>query len=72
MFQSDDSSEFLSAEEKACLTFLEETIQSLDTEDDSGLSNDEPDQTPARGNVATKAARLSTSIVFNKPPGRGV
>ncbi|KAI7795259.1 hypothetical protein IRJ41_012997 [Triplophysa rosa] len=65
---SDDSLEFLSAEEKACLTFLEETIQSLDTEDDSGLSNDEPDQIPARGNVATKAARLSASIVFNKPP----
>lgn len=67
---SDDSLEFLSAEEKACLTFLEETIQSLDTEDDSGLSNDESDQIPARGNVVTKAARLSASIGLNKPPGR--
>ncbi|KAM8868310.1 specifically androgen-regulated gene protein isoform 2-T3 [Synchiropus picturatus] len=38
---SDDSLEYLSAEEKACLMFLEETIESLDTEEDSGLSNDE-------------------------------
>ncbi|XP_055045308.2 specifically androgen-regulated gene protein [Misgurnus anguillicaudatus] len=41
---SDDSLEHLSAEEKACLMFLEETIDSLDVEDDSGLSNDEPDR----------------------------
>nr|XP_055041141.1 specifically androgen-regulated gene protein [Misgurnus anguillicaudatus]XP_055041142.1 specifically androgen-regulated gene protein [Misgurnus anguillicaudatus]XP_055041144.1 specifically androgen-regulated gene protein [Misgurnus anguillicaudatus]XP_055041145.1 specifically androgen-regulated gene protein [Misgurnus anguillicaudatus] len=67
---SDDSLEFLSAEEKACLMFLEETIQSLDTEDDSGLSNDEPDQIPARGNVATKAAHLTASMGVNKRPGR--
>ncbi|XP_051531717.1 specifically androgen-regulated gene protein isoform X2 [Myxocyprinus asiaticus] len=63
---SDDSLEYLSAEEKACLMFLEETIQSLDTEDDSGLSNDESDKLPARGNVATKAAHLSASIGLNK------
>ncbi|XP_065115277.1 uncharacterized protein [Paramisgurnus dabryanus] len=67
---SDDSLEFLSAEEKACLMFLEETIQSLDTEDESGLSNDEPDQIPARGNVATKAAHLTASMGVNKRPGR--
>lgn len=40
---SDDSLEYLSAEEKACLMFLEETIESLELEEDSGLSNDEPD-----------------------------
>ncbi|KAF3690198.1 Specifically androgen-regulated gene protein [Channa argus] len=59
---SDDSMEHLSAEEKACLMFLEETIESLDTEEDSGLSNDESDQLPGPGNVATKVADLSASI----------
>ncbi|XP_026163617.1 specifically androgen-regulated gene protein isoform X2 [Mastacembelus armatus] len=60
--QSDDSLEHLSAEEKACLMFLEETIESLDTEDDSGLSNDEADQLPSPGNLATKLANLSASM----------
>ncbi|KAF7658494.1 hypothetical protein LDENG_00012240 [Lucifuga dentata] len=59
---SDDSLEHLSAEEKACLMFLEETIESLDTEEDSGLSNDEPDQHPGPGNIATKMADLSASM----------
>uniref|UniRef100_A0A3Q1KIN1 Uncharacterized protein n=1 Tax=Anabas testudineus TaxID=64144 RepID=A0A3Q1KIN1_ANATE len=59
---SDDSLGHLSAEEKACLMFLEETIDSLDTEEDSGLSNDEPDQLPGPGNVATKLADLSASM----------
>lgn len=68
MFQSDESLEYLSAEEKACLMYLEETIQSLDMEDDSGLSNDESDQLPARGNVANKAAHLSG---LNKVPSQG-
>lgn len=35
--------EYLSAEEKACLMFLEETIEALEVQEDSGLSNDEPD-----------------------------
>ncbi|XP_042365135.1 specifically androgen-regulated gene protein [Plectropomus leopardus] len=63
---SDDSLEHLSAEEKACLMFLEETIESLDTEEDSGLSNDEPDQLPSPGNLATKLADLSASMSKNK------
>ncbi|XP_048029190.1 specifically androgen-regulated gene protein [Megalobrama amblycephala] len=66
---SDESLEYLSAEEKACLMYLEETIQSLDMEDDSGLSNDESDQLPARGNVANKAAHLSG---LNKVPSQDV
>lgn len=41
---SDDSYDYLSAEEKACLLFLEETIESLDTEADSGVSTDENDR----------------------------
>ncbi|XP_034440614.1 specifically androgen-regulated gene protein [Hippoglossus hippoglossus] len=63
---SDDSLEHLSAEEKACLMFLEETIESLDTEEDSGLSNDEPDQMPAPGNLAIKLADLSASLSKSK------
>ncbi|XP_075471307.1 specifically androgen-regulated gene protein isoform X1 [Ascaphus truei] len=45
---SGDSYDHLSAEERECLMFLEETIDSLDTEADSGLSNDESE----RGNKA--------------------
>ncbi|XP_076003423.1 specifically androgen-regulated gene protein [Genypterus blacodes] len=66
---SDDSFEYLSAEERACLMFLEETIESLDTEEDSGLSNDEPDQVPSPGIVATKMADLSVSMSKSKLNG---
>lgn len=62
VLQSDDSLGHLSAEEKACLLFLEETIESLDTEEDSGLSNDEPEQLPSPGNLATKLADPSASM----------
>ncbi|XP_036415370.1 specifically androgen-regulated gene protein [Colossoma macropomum] len=63
---SDDSLQYLSAEEKACLMFLEETIESLDTEDDSGLSNDEAESLPVPGNVAIKTAHLSASMDQSK------
>ncbi|KAB0404286.1 hypothetical protein E2I00_016760, partial [Balaenoptera physalus] len=47
---SDSNYDFLSAEEKECLLFLEETIGSLDTEADSGLSTDKSGQaTTPRG-----------------------
>nr|XP_020770115.1 specifically androgen-regulated gene protein isoform X1 [Odocoileus virginianus texanus] len=47
---SDSSYDFLSAEEKECLLFLEETIGSLDAEADSGLSTGESEQaTTPRG-----------------------
>ncbi|KAL2090489.1 hypothetical protein ACEWY4_012752 [Coilia grayii] len=59
---SDDSLEHLSAEERACLMFLEETIEALETEEDSGLSNDEPDHLPALGNLAARMANLSASM----------
>ncbi|KAM9429754.1 specifically androgen-regulated gene protein-like isoform 1-T2 [Salvelinus alpinus] len=52
---SDDSLEHLSAEERACLMFLESTIESLEMEEDSGLSNDEPDLS----NLAAKPGHLS-------------
>ncbi|XP_062975511.1 specifically androgen-regulated gene protein [Elgaria multicarinata webbii] len=38
---SDSGYDYLSVEEKECLMFLEETLDSLDTEADSGLSTDE-------------------------------
>lgn len=41
--QSEDSMEHLSAEERACLMYLEETIEALEVQEDSGLSNDEPE-----------------------------
>lgn len=69
MFQSDDSLKHLSAEEKACLLFLEETIESLDTEEDSGVSNDEPDHLPNPGNLAAKLADLSSSMSKNNLNG---
>ncbi|XP_061689383.1 specifically androgen-regulated gene protein [Syngnathoides biaculeatus] len=59
---SDDSLEHLSAEEKACLMFLEETIESLDTQDDSGLSNDELDLLPDPGSLTSRLADLSASV----------
>uniref|UniRef100_A0A3B3U420 Zgc:158258 n=1 Tax=Poecilia latipinna TaxID=48699 RepID=A0A3B3U420_9TELE len=59
---SEDSLEHLSAEEKACLMFLEETIESLENEDDSGLSHDEPEQLLAYGNISAKLADLSHSL----------
>ncbi|KAL6119248.1 uncharacterized protein ACO6RY_03863 [Pungitius sinensis] len=40
---SQDSMEHLSPEERACLMFFEETIEALEVQEDSGLSNDEPD-----------------------------
>ncbi|CDQ56551.1 unnamed protein product [Oncorhynchus mykiss] len=63
---SDNSLKHLSAEERACLMFLEETIESLETEEDNGLSNDEPDCLPTTGNVAPKMAHLSASMGQNK------
>lgn len=49
--------EHLSAEERACLLFLEETIEALEAEDDIGVSNDEPDHSSC--DRATKAAHPS-------------
>ncbi|KAK2851674.1 hypothetical protein Q5P01_007950 [Channa striata] len=40
---SEDSMEHLSAEERECLMYLEETIEALEVQEDSGLSNDETD-----------------------------
>lgn len=55
--------EHLSAEERACLMFLEETIESLEVENDSGISNDEPDHQSC--NLTYKMAHLSSISQVN-------
>ncbi|KAM7411596.1 hypothetical protein PAMA_021538 [Pampus argenteus] len=40
---SEDSMEHLSAEERACLMYLEETIEALEIQEDGGLFNDDQD-----------------------------
>ncbi|NXO21148.1 SARG protein, partial [Cisticola juncidis] len=48
--RSDSSYDYLSVEEKECLLFLEETIGSLDTDGDSGVTLDSPEPSrPGRG-----------------------
>ncbi|XP_072419741.1 uncharacterized protein [Chiloscyllium punctatum] len=42
---NDEYLDYLSAEERECLMFLEETIDALDIEDNNGLSTDELEQT---------------------------
>lgn len=49
--QSEDSMEHLSAEERACLMYLEETIEALEVQEDSGLSNDEPESLSQSGKL---------------------
>uniref|UniRef100_H0WP58 Chromosome 1 open reading frame 116 n=1 Tax=Otolemur garnettii TaxID=30611 RepID=H0WP58_OTOGA len=57
---SDSSYDFLSAEEKECLLFLEETIGALDTEADSGLSTDESESaTTPQGSLTLPITQLT-------------
>lgn len=55
---SDSSYDFLSAEEKECLLFLEKTIGSLEVEADSGLSTDESE--PATSPQSFRALPTTT------------
>ncbi|XP_077582333.1 uncharacterized protein LOC144203024 [Stigmatopora nigra] len=66
---SDDSLEHLSAEEKACLMFLEETIESLDTEDEREISNKEMGLLPTPSTLASRLADLSASMSKTKLSG---
>lgn len=47
--------EHLSAEERACLMYLEETIEALEVQEDSGFSNDEPEP----GHLAENAGQIN-------------
>ncbi|XP_076862911.1 specifically androgen-regulated gene protein [Brachyhypopomus gauderio] len=62
---NDEGLQHLSAEEKDCLMFLEETIKSLD-KDNSGPSSDGVESFPAPGNVATKMGHLSAFLDQSK------
>ncbi|GAB1285388.1 Specifically androgen-regulated gene protein [Apodemus speciosus] len=63
---SDSSYDFLSAEEKECLLFLEKTIGSLEAEADSGLSTDESE--PATSPRSFRA--LPTTTTQQAPQGK--
>ncbi|XP_069801466.1 specifically androgen-regulated gene protein [Dendropsophus ebraccatus] len=59
---SGDGYDHLSAEERECLMFLEETIDSLDNEDDSGVSNDELEVTEkSNSHSATEPTKVPAS-----------
>lgn len=72
---SEDSMEHLSAEEKACLMYLEETIESLDLQEDSGFSNDEPESGIRRikhgGPEAAAPPDVSSNILTVLAESRG-
>ncbi|XP_061076802.1 specifically androgen-regulated gene protein-like [Conger conger] len=59
---SDGSLEELSAEERECILFLEETLESLEAEEESDLPSDEPDLHLAPSSLAEKIAHLSASL----------
>lgn len=74
--QSDSSYDFLSAEEKECLLFLEKTIGSLEAEADSGLSTDESEPAtsprsfralPTTTQQAPQGKRLSREATLRRP-----
>ncbi|TNN73181.1 Specifically androgen-regulated gene protein [Liparis tanakae] len=57
---SQDSMEHLSPEERACLMYLEEMIEGLEVQEDSGLSNDEPDPPFQAGAGANDVSSLKS------------
>ena len=60
--QSEDSMEHLTAEERACIMYLEETIEALEVQEDSGFSNDEPEA----GLQADKTSHMRVNGMFKK------
>ncbi|CAL8250606.1 unnamed protein product [Arctogadus glacialis] len=54
-----DSLQHLSAAERECLMYLEETIDSLDVDEDSGLSNDEPETSHQAAAVAVHPSKAA-------------
>lgn len=66
--QGDNSYDFLSAEEKECLLFLEKTIGSLEAEADSGLSTDESE--PATSPQSFRTPPLTQQTPQGKRPSR--
>ncbi|XP_037334033.2 uncharacterized protein LOC119221927 isoform X2 [Pungitius pungitius] len=54
--------EHLSPEERACLMFFEETIEALEVQEDSGLSNDEPDNIFLAGPEVNGVPSLKSNV----------
>lgn len=54
--------EHLSAEERACLMYLEETIEALEMQEDSGLSSDEPE--PGVQAQRTAGTRVNGGAIY--------
>ena len=54
-----DSLQHLSAAERECLMYLEETIDSLDVDEDSGLSNDEPETSHQAAAIAVHPSKAA-------------
>ncbi|XP_029429207.1 specifically androgen-regulated gene protein [Rhinatrema bivittatum] len=65
---SDECYDHLSAEERECLMFLEETIDSLDVEGDSGLSTDESERVDEASHK--KMLPKNPYDAFPKSPGQ--
>ncbi|XP_052592795.1 specifically androgen-regulated gene protein isoform X2 [Peromyscus californicus insignis] len=69
---SDNSYDFLSAEEKECLLFLEKTIGSLEAEADSGLSTDESEPATSPGSFrALPITQQAPQVPTGNPEVRG-
>ena len=59
-----DSLQHLSAAERECLMYLEETIDSLDVDEDSGLSNDEPETSHQAAAIAVPCVCSELVAIF--------
>ncbi|KAM8863897.1 uncharacterized protein AB9W97_018489 isoform 2-T2 [Spinachia spinachia] len=68
---SQDSMEHLSPEERACLMFFEETIEALEVQEDSGISNDEPDSVFLAGPGVNGVSGLKSNA-YKEEPGTKV
>ncbi|CAN9515337.1 unnamed protein product [Ophioblennius macclurei] len=66
---SEDSMEHLSPEERACLMYLQETIEALEVQDDSGLSNEEPDLGSFADKVGQRKVNDGTASSSNESEG---
>ncbi|XP_068454383.1 specifically androgen-regulated gene protein-like [Clinocottus analis] len=73
---SQDSMEHLSPEERACLMYLEEMIEAMEVQEDSGLSNDEPDPPFQQGTGVNDVSSLNSDASGNdqtsEPGSRGL
>ncbi|XP_078402684.1 uncharacterized protein LOC144683498 [Cetorhinus maximus] len=68
---SDEHLDYLSAEERECLMFLEETIDSLDTEENNGVSTDKLERTEQSakiGSMREKSTLPHLELAYSQNP----